>query len=134
RAMCRAGQRFEISCRASALLRAFGCDRFLPRATARLLGSALPTSSIRFRGRKTAGRDIKLPLQRADHATERLRGAKQQRLVIAGPVFRHSNSFSGQVPLIPRLSKARATLFRRWIARARAAMYPLEMFEGVGEK
>jgi len=98
-------------------------------------------ASIRLRVLETSGRDVKLPLQRANHAAERLRGAKQQRLVFAGPVAsrvcgdrfpRHSNSLlAGRVPLSPRLSKACATLFRCRIA---GACHLPETAEGVEEK
>jgi hypothetical protein len=112
----------------SALLHALSRRRrFSPRRRARTCrpalclhaaacsGHSLSAAPIGLASLEPAGRDVKLPLQRSDHATKRLRRAKQQRLVVAGPVARgmcgecfprHSISSRGPGALPPEIEQA----------------------------
>jgi hypothetical protein len=92
------------TCRPAFCLRAAACS-----------GHSLSAVSIGLASSEPAGRDVKLPLQRSDHATKRLRRAKQQRLVVAGPVARgvcgecfprHSISSRGPGALPPEIEQA----------------------------
>ena len=97
------------TCRPALCLRATACS-----------GHSLSAVSIGLVPGEPAGRDVKLPLQRSDHATKRLRRAKQQRLVAAGPVARgvcgdcfprHSISSRGPGALPPEIEQAAGHLF-----------------------
>ena len=103
------------TCRPALCLRAAACS-----------GHSLSAASIGLALREPPGRDVNLPLQRSDHATKRLRRAKQQRIVVAGPVARgvcgdcfprHSISSRGPGALTPEIEQAAGHLFRPRIAR-----------------
>jgi len=92
------------TCRPALCLHAAACS-----------GHSLSAAPIGLASLEPAGRDVKLPLQRSDHATKRLRRAKQQRLVVAGPVARgmcgecfprHSISSRGPGALPPEIEQA----------------------------
>ena len=107
-------RRFPHRRRFPSRLRARTCRPALCLRVAACSGRSLSAASIRLASGHSAGGEIKLPLQRSDHAAKRLRGAKQQRLV-AGPVARgvcgecfprHSISSRGPGALPPEIEQA----------------------------